>query len=118
MPRFYGGYVGFFAYESAAYAEKKLAELSPKPSKFHEHMSDIVLMKASKIIVFDNFNQTIELVVNANPQEQSLESIQEDLLKSNLSSLQTMSIHSNRLSSRTILFAFLQILVLMNMPKL
>jgi len=81
MPRFYGGYVGFFAYESAAYAEKKLAELSPKPSKFHEHMSDIVLMKASKIIVFDNFNQTIELVVNANPQEQSLESIQEDLFE-------------------------------------
>lgn len=60
---------------------KKLAELSPKPSKFHEHMSDIVLMKASKIIVFDNFNQTIELVVNANPQEQSLESIQEDLFE-------------------------------------
>ena len=33
----------------------------------------------SKIIVFDNFNQTIEIVVNANPQEQSLESIQHEL---------------------------------------
>ena len=38
MPRFYGGYVGFFAYESSKYAEKKIFDLSDKPSKFDEHI--------------------------------------------------------------------------------
>ena len=30
MPRFYGGYVGFFAYESAQYAEEKIRSLQNK----------------------------------------------------------------------------------------
>ena len=32
MPRFYGGYVGFFAYESAKYAENKINALQRKDS--------------------------------------------------------------------------------------
>ena len=46
MPRFYGGYVGFFAYESAQYAETKIANLEPKDSKFKDHMPEIFLIKA------------------------------------------------------------------------
>ena len=33
LPRFYGGYVGFFAYESAQYAEKKNIQLACKRLK-------------------------------------------------------------------------------------
>ena len=81
MPRFYGGYVGFFAYESAGYAEKRLAQLPPKPSKFKNHMPEILLMKANKIIVFDNFHNTVDLIINANPQTDALQTIEEEQQK-------------------------------------
>ena len=58
MPRFYGGYVGFFAYESAQYAETKIAKLASKNSKFKDHMPEIYLIKAEKLIIFDNFAST------------------------------------------------------------
>ena len=73
MPRFYGGYVGFFAYESSKYAEKKIFDLSDKPSKFDEHMPEIYLIKAEKLIVFDNFNQKKFAIYNANPSSSSYE---------------------------------------------
>ena len=71
MPRFYGGYVGFFAYESAQYAEEKIKSLPKKDSKFNEHMPDIYLVKSEKLIVYDNFNQTIQAIYNANPSKTS-----------------------------------------------
>ena len=73
MPRFYGGYVGFFAYESAKYAEKKIEILEKKDSKFKEHMPEIYLVKANKLIVFDNFNKKQFAVFNANPTKISYE---------------------------------------------
>ena len=81
MPRFYGGYVGFFAYESAGYAEKRVAQLPPKPSKFKNHMPEILLMKANKLIVFDNFHNTVDLIINANPQTDALQTIEEEQQK-------------------------------------
>ena len=81
MPRFYGGYVGFFAYESAGFAEKRLAQLPPKSSKFKNHMPEILLMKANKIIVFDNFHNTVDLIINANPQTDTLQAIEEEQQK-------------------------------------
>ena len=73
LPRFYGGFVGFFAYESAQYAEKKIQSLIKKESKFNEHMPDIYLVKSEKIIVYDNFNQTLKVIFNADPSKISYE---------------------------------------------
>ena len=73
MPRFYGGYVGFFAYESAKYAEEKIRSLQNKNSKFKEHMPDIYLVKSEKLIVYDNFNQTIHAIYNSDPSSISFE---------------------------------------------
>lgn len=67
LPRFYGGYVGFFAYESAQYAEKRIADLIHKDSKFDEHMPEIYLVKAEKLIVYDNINKTTQIILNADP---------------------------------------------------
>ena len=67
LPRFYGGYVGFFAYESARYAEKKINNLQSKESKFKEHMPEIYLVKSDKLIVFDNTDNSIQLVYNVDP---------------------------------------------------
>ena len=67
MPRFYGGYVGFFAYESAQYAEAKIRSLQKKDSKFDEHMPDIYLVKSEKLIVYDNFDKSIKVIYNSDP---------------------------------------------------
>ena len=65
MPRFYGGFVGFFAYESAQYAEEKIRSLQNKNSKFKEDMPEIYLVKSEKLIVYDNFNQTMHAIYNS-----------------------------------------------------
>ena len=65
LPRFHGGYVGFFAYESSQYAEAKIAMLPEKGSKFAEHMPDIMLVKAEKLIVFDNLSNSTQIIFNA-----------------------------------------------------
>ena len=66
LPRFHGGYIGFFAYESAQYAESKIALLPSKDSKFEEHMPDIMLVKAEQLIIFDNLNDSTQIIFNAN----------------------------------------------------
>ena len=73
LPRFYGGYVGFFAYESAKYAEKRIADLVNKDSKFDEHMPEIFLVKAEKLIVYDNTDQSIQIIFNVDPSKTSYE---------------------------------------------
>tara|TARA_B100000459_G_C8596944_1_gene210184 strand:+ start:2924 stop:4390 length:1467 start_codon:yes stop_codon:yes gene_type:complete len=71
LPRFYGGYVGFFAYESSQYAEKKISNLPSKNSKFSDHMPDVLLVKAEQLIVFDNLNNSIKIIFNADLQKMS-----------------------------------------------
>jgi len=92
MPRFYGGYVGFFAYESAQYAEERIADLPHKTSKFTEHMPDILLVKAKKLIVFDNSNQTTQLILNACPQEDTYEEAQAKLDEMKAAIMQGMDV--------------------------
>ena len=73
FPRFYGGYVGFFAYESARYSEKKIASLGSQDSKFDEHMPDIYLVKSEKLVVYDNFNKSIHVIYNSDPAKKTYE---------------------------------------------
>ncbi len=73
LPRFYGGYVGFFAYESAKYAEKRIADLVNKDSKFDVHMPEIFLVKAEKLIVYDNTDQSTQIIFNVDPKKTSYE---------------------------------------------
>ena len=79
LPRFYGGYVGFFAYESARYAEKKIAELPAKESKFQEHMPEIFLVKAEQLVVYDNFKNTAQVIFNADPSKHSYEIVKNQI---------------------------------------
>ena len=79
LPRFYGGYVGFFAYESAQYAEKRIADLIHKDSKFEEHMPEIYLVKAEKLIVYDNTNKTTQIILNIDPLKTSYEKALRDI---------------------------------------
>ena len=87
LPRFYGGYVGFFAYESAQYAEKKIAKLQSKDSKFKDHMPEIFLVKADKLIIYDNINKSTQVIFNANPSKFSYEDALDEI-KTIVTSLQ------------------------------
>ena len=79
LPRFHGGFIGFFAYESAQYAENKIASLSGKESKFGEHMPDIMLVKADQLIIFDNLNSSTQIIFNANLENMTYEFAQSKL---------------------------------------
>ena len=79
LPRFHGGYIGFFAYESAQYAESKIASLPCKDSKFKEHMPDIMLVKAEQLIIFDNLNDSTHIIFNANLENMTYEFAQSKL---------------------------------------
>ena len=79
LPRFHGGYIGFFAYESAQYAESKIASLPGKDSKFQKHMPDIMLVKAEQLIIFDNLNNSTQIIFNANLENMTYEFAQSKL---------------------------------------
>ena len=79
LPRFYGGYVGFFAYESSKYAEKRIAGLVNKDSKFEEHMPEIFLVKAQKLVIYDNTDQSTQIIFNVDPSKTSYEEALEAL---------------------------------------
>lgn len=64
MPRFCGGLVGYFSYDSVRYVEPTLG---PAPGRDTIGTPDILLMVSEEVVVFDNLRGTISLVVNADP---------------------------------------------------
>jgi len=61
MPRFTGGLVGYFGYETIAYIEKRLAKSSkPDPLK----TPDILLMVSEEVVVFDNLSGKLYIIVH------------------------------------------------------
>jgi anthranilate synthase component 1 len=66
LPRFNGGLVGYFGYETIAYIEPKLAQ-SKKPDPIGT--PDILLMVSEEILVFDNLSGKMLLLTHANPDE-------------------------------------------------
>jgi anthranilate synthase component 1 len=99
LPRFYGGYVGFFAYESAQFAEKRIADLVHKDSKFKEHMPEIYLVKAEKLIVYDNINKTTQIILNIDPLKTSYEEALSDI--ENITAILNIDISLPDLSFKT-----------------
>ncbi len=62
LPRFLGGLVGYFAYETIAYIEPRLAYKS-KPDPLQT--PDILLMVSDELVVFDNLSGKLYLIVHA-----------------------------------------------------
>ena len=65
LPRFTGGLVGYFGYETIRYIEPRLAgveaENKPDPLK----TPDILLMLSEEVIVFDNFSGKLYFIIHA-----------------------------------------------------
>ncbi len=64
LPRFNGGLVGYFGYDTVRYVEPRLGDcLNPDPLG----TPDILLMVSNDIIVFDNLSGRLFLIVHADP---------------------------------------------------
>ena len=64
LPRFNGGLVGYFGYDSVRYFEPRLG---PAPGDDTLGVPDILLMRTEEVVVFDNLRGSLFLVVLADP---------------------------------------------------
>ena len=60
LPRFTGGLVGYFGYETIGYIEKRLAKIN-KPDPLQT--PDILLMVSEQVVVFDNLSGKLFIIV-------------------------------------------------------
>jgi anthranilate synthase component 1 len=64
LPRFNGGLVGYFGYDTVRYIEKRLRNTCP-PDQIGT--PDILLMVSDEIVVFDNLRGKLHLIVHVDP---------------------------------------------------
>lgn len=66
LPRFNGGLVGYFGYDTVRYVEPRLGDC-PNPDPLG--CPDILLMVSNDLIVFDNLSGRLFLIVHADPNQ-------------------------------------------------
>ncbi|MDG0968453.1 MAG: anthranilate synthase component I [Porticoccaceae bacterium] len=66
LPRFTGGLVGYFGYDTVRYVESKLADSAP-PDQLGT--PDVLLMASDEVAIFDNLSGTIMLVVHVDAKD-------------------------------------------------
>lgn len=65
LPRFTGGLVGYFGYDTVRYIEPRLANC---PNRDELETPDILLMVSDEVVVFDNLSGKLFLVIHVNPE--------------------------------------------------
>lgn len=63
LPRFNGGLVGYFGYETIRYIEPKLAQKEPKKDPINT--PDILLLLSDEVVIFDNLTNRLFVIVHA-----------------------------------------------------
>ena len=66
LPKFDGGLVGYFGYDTVRYIEPRLKNSCPKDEL---GTPDILLMVSEEVVVFDNLSGKLHLIVLADPAE-------------------------------------------------
>lgn len=64
LPRFNGGLVGYFGYDTVRYVEHRVANSAPPDNV---NTPDIILMLSEEVVVFDNLRGKMMLMVYADP---------------------------------------------------
>jgi anthranilate synthase component 1 len=64
LPKFHGGLVGYFGYDTIRYIEPKLSHC-PNPDK--HQTPDILLMLSDRLVVFDNLSSRMFIIVHVEP---------------------------------------------------
>jgi len=66
LPRFYGGLVGYFGYDTVRYVEPRLSKSAPPDTL---NTPDILLMVSEDVVIFDNVKGRMQLVSLVDPSE-------------------------------------------------
>ncbi|MCP3663492.1 MAG: anthranilate synthase component I [Gammaproteobacteria bacterium] len=64
LPRFTGGLVGYFGYDTIRYIEPRLAEC-PNPDQLNT--PDILLLVSDEVVVFDNLSGRLYVIIHVDP---------------------------------------------------
>lgn len=67
LPRFTGGMVGYFSYDTVRFIEERLVKSTPDDEL---NTPDILLMVSDELLVFDNLSGKLILITHANPENQ------------------------------------------------
>ena len=98
MPKFTGGLVGYFGYETICYIEPKLAMAAEKTDPLK--LPDILLMVSEQVIVFDNLSGKLYIIVHARPDEKNAyakaQARIDDLIKQMHQAIPTQSVAKSR----------------------
>jgi len=65
LPRFHGGLVGYFGYDTVRLIEPRLADSAPDNDPLGT--PDILLMRSEEVVVFDNLSGQVHIIVHADP---------------------------------------------------
>ncbi|MDQ7017197.1 MAG: anthranilate synthase component I [Gammaproteobacteria bacterium] len=68
LPRFSGGLVGYFGYDTVRYIEPRLGACE-KPDELGT--PDILLMLSEEVVVFDNLSGTLSIIVQCDPETEN-----------------------------------------------
>lgn len=66
LPRFFGGLVGYFGYDTVRYVERRLADSAPEDTL---NTPDILLMVSEEVVVFDNIRGRMQLIGLVDPEQ-------------------------------------------------
>ncbi len=68
LPKFTGGLVGYFSYDTIQFVEPRVAKTLPDNDPIGS--PDIILMRSDDVVVFDNLSGMLTMITHANPQEE------------------------------------------------
>lgn len=93
LPRFTGGLVGYFGYDTVRYIEPSLGPcLAPDPLD----LPDIMLMVSDEVVIFDTFSGKLYFIVLANPNESDAYSLAQQRLDDWVKQLHNSAYHALR----------------------
>ena len=98
MPRFSGGLVGYFGYDTVRYIEPKLANC-PNPDSLET--PDILLMLSEEVVVFDNLSGKLRLIVYVDPAGENAFDAGERRLQQLIEKLATIALERKPLAARS-----------------
>ncbi|MBI1423467.1 MAG: anthranilate synthase component I [Gammaproteobacteria bacterium] len=99
LPKFTGGLVGYFGYDTIRYIESRLANtMKDDPLQ----LPDILLLVSQEVVVFDNLSGKLYLIVHANPALQDAYARAQARIDQLIKQLDTATTRHVNVKSRTV----------------
>ena len=89
LPRFSGGLVGYFGYETVAYIEPRLQRILTKPDTIGA--ADILLMVSDDLVVFDNLRGALFVITHVQTDSKASESDNQQAYQRGVAHLDALS---------------------------